>query len=242
MKPLRITLFPLLALFLSLTVPAHADLVTPVAALADLNRTGPGDPFPDSGSVGWTIDPWGFPGGDVNLGENPADLQGGTLTYWYLKPSSQSNAYPPKSLYYDLGEPGYVVDQIHLWWSDRDAENTTGRVTDMDIAYLPLTATQPGTFDLATMQGLTGWVNAVEANNPRAGTFGIQQDLDHDAFVARYLRLTMNASTYGGSNGNQWGGLRQIALTATPVPEPGTWLLLLWAAACGLLLRRGSCE
>ena len=216
--------------------PPPPALVTPSAALADLNRTGAGNPFPDSGSVGWTIDPWGFPAGDVDLGENPSDLNGSTLAYWYLKPGSQSGALPPKSLYYDLGQ-AMTVDQIHLWWSDRDAPNITGRVTDMDIDYLPLAAAQPGTFDLATMQGLSGWVNAVAGYDPSAGSFGVQQDLDPADFATRYIRLTMNASGYGGSNGNQWGGLRQIALTeAVPegeIPEPAT-VAMLGLAVTGL--------
>jgi len=219
-----------------LTPPPPPGPVTPVAALADLNRTGPGNPGLVSGSVQATIDPWGFPGGDVDLGENPNDLDGSRLAYWYLKPASQgSGAYPPQSLYYDLGQ-AMTVDQIHLWWSDRDAPNTTGRVTDMDIDYLPMSATQPGTFDLGTMQGLGGWLNAVDAYDPSAGSFGVQQDLDPADFLTRYLRLTMNASGYGTSNGNQWGGLRQIAVTeaaATPIPEPIT-MTMTALALCGL--------
>jgi len=208
--------------------PPPPAFMTPVNALADLNRTGPGNPGLVSGSVQATIDPWGFPGGNVDLGENPSDLDGSRLAYWYLKPSSQgSGAYPPQSLYYDLGE-AVTVDQLHLWWSDRDAPNITGRITDMDIDYLPLSAAQPGTFDLSTMQGLTGWLNAVAAYDPSAGSFGVQQDLDPADFLTRYIRLTMNASGYGGSNGNQWGGLRQIGVTRaiiTIIPEPSTFLI-----------------
>jgi len=207
--------------------PVPSGLTTPTAALADLNRSGAGNPFPASGSVGMTIAPWGFPGGDVHLGENPNDLNGGTLAYWYLKPGSQgSGAYPPQSLYYDLGE-AMTVDQIHLWWSDRDAPNITGRITDMDIDFLPLSAAQPGTFDLVTMQGLSGWANAVTGYDPSAGSFGVQQDLDPTDFLTQYIRLTMNASGYGGSNGNQWGGLRQIAVTQASaiIPEPSTFLI-----------------
>lgn len=215
--------------------PPPPGPVTPVGALADLNRSGPGNPYPASGSVGWTIDPWGFPGGDVDLGENPNDLNGSTLAYWYIKSNSQGGAMPPQSLYYDLGQ-AMTVDQIHLWWSDRDATNMTGRITDMDIDFLPMAATQPGTFDLSTMQTIGGWLNAITGNDPSAGSFGVQQDLDPADFTARYIRLTMNATGYGGSNGNQWGGLRQIAITeaaAGVIPEPVT-MTMTALALCGL--------
>jgi len=211
--------------------PAPRPLVTPTGALADLNRSGAGNPGPSvSGSVQWTIEPGLFPGGDVDLGENPGD--DGSIAYWYLKPSSQGGgAYPPQSLYYDLGR-AMTVDQIHLWWQDRDGPSNTGRVTDMDIDYLPLSAAQPGAFDLTTMQGLGGWANAVAAYDPSAGSFGVQQDLDPTDFLTRYLRLTMNASGYAGGNGDQWGGLRQVAVTeATVIPEPVTMTMTALALA-----------
>jgi hypothetical protein len=209
--------------------PVPTGMTTPVAALADLNRLGVGNTGLNAGSVQWTIDPSLFPGGDVDLGEDPGDLGGGGIAYWYVKPSDQggSAALPPKSLYYDLGQP-MTVDQIHLWWQNRDnQQTTTGLPTDMDIDYIALGDTQPGAFDLATMQAVTNWTTAVAGHVPTLDMSGIEQTLDLPDFSTQYIRLKMNSAYLPGGT-QQWGGLRQIALDVEPlavIPEPSTFLL-----------------
>ena len=223
--------------------PPPPGPTSPVDALADLNRLGTGNTGLNQGSVQWTIDPSGFPGGDVDLGEDPNDLGGPGIAYWYIKPSSQggSGALPPKSLYYDLGQP-MTVDQIHLWWQNRDNQTgTTGLPTNMDIDYIAMSGTQPGAFDLATMQAVTNWTTAVGGHVPTLDMSGQEQTQDVPDFTAQYLRLEMNSAYLPGGT-QQWGGLRQIAITeatANVIPEPMTMLALgLGLSSLGGYMRR----
>ncbi len=93
-----------------------SGVITPLRALADMNRYGPGDwqgaSVNHQGDVTWTVRADGFPGGDVDLGEVPDSLVGGRIAHWYV-PSSQGTV--PLSLYYDLGRP-LDVETAHLWW------------------------------------------------------------------------------------------------------------------------------
>ena len=181
----------------------HAALVTPIDTTADMSRTGPGNPpLIVNGSVGWTIFPDIFPGGDVDLGEDPVDSFT-SIASWYVK---DVNA--PVSLYYDLGQ-AMTVDKVHTWWQTQFSQTTSiGLVTDLDIDYIALGDVQPGSFDLATMQAVTNWTNVVSGYAPTLGVV-IEQTQDVPDFTTRYFRLKMNDALLAPG---QWGGLQQVAM------------------------------